>query len=137
MKRRGTAEEWRQKYLDMIRPEMKRLSRELHNGIYAPSQAEFVLFSEITISREALGRNIGSWPVLVAALGMRMADRGYYIRLSNQRSSTLDDECPPLPPSEKKQAMLEPLGLIAFRSKRVEWQDRAGRTYSEMRHELR
>lgn len=40
-------------------------------------------------------------------------------------------------PSEKKQAMIGPLGLIAFRSKRVEWQDRAGRTYSEMRHELR
>ena len=71
--------------------EMHRLSKELHDGEYAPNASEF----EYYLTGDAAGRSticnaFGAWGNFVEFCGLKMADRKYYFAAFKRRGISID-----------------------------------------------
>lgn len=139
--RRGERE--RAEHLERALSEMHRLSNELHDGRIAPNSAEYQLFSEDAPGREFVSRHFGNWEKFARHCGLELREAKYYYGKAAERRGewkAIDDE-PILSTAaartNEREAALAPSGLLVARAQRVVWQDRVGRTYSEMRYELR
>lgn len=65
--------------LELIQPEMHRLADELHDGQFAPSQAEFFMFAQEGMpNRYDLHTAFGKWEQVAAACGMEVASPKHY-----------------------------------------------------------
>ena len=108
---RNKAQSRQAEFLEMILPEMRRLSLELHAGQYAPNQAEFEIFADDSMPhRTKLHYAFGPWSDVAAACGMTVAEPGYYYHKAKERQeewTRLAKEQPERTsrrPSERQQA---------------------------------
>ncbi|MBT9173900.1 MAG: hypothetical protein DDT21_02306 [Syntrophomonadaceae bacterium] len=138
-KRRAVAQTQRASILEKIRPEMMRLSQELHGGQYAPNQAEFALFAVDMPDRTKLNMVFGQWRNAVADCGLTLAEPKYYYEKRRERETTAlwhSKTTYPVRDDELLAAEYVGLGFRATRSYEAVY-SRAGRTYSEKRYILR
>lgn len=90
--------------------EMRRMSRELHDGRYGPSYAEFDAYKcEDALRASTLTTIYDGWENALAAAGLRYADRPYYYAIAQIRATALNEPVATLPRNERAQAL--PTGL--------------------------
>lgn len=134
---RSRAESKRADFLEMILPEMHRLSLELHNGLYAPNQAEFEIFADDSMPhRTQLNYAFGKWSKVAEACGLTVAEPGYYYHKAKERQvewSRLAKERPERTSerSSERQQADAPMGLVVRETPRVDtWRSvKDGKTY--------
>lgn len=77
----------RDEYVKILKPELERLAKELHNGEYAPSQSEYMLFAERTVDRTTIQYAFGKWEQAVVACGLKVGSAKYYWAVRNERQA--------------------------------------------------
>jgi hypothetical protein len=75
----------RDEYLERIRPEVLRLAEELHGGVYAPNQSEYMQFASKPVDRTTVVKAFGPWGNVAAACGLPLADAKYYYHKAQER----------------------------------------------------
>jgi hypothetical protein len=127
----------RDEYLERIRPEVLRLAEELHDGLYAPSQSEYMQFARKPVDRTTTTKAFGPWGNVAAACGLKLADAKYYYHKAKERNAeweALEKEpkwsCVQWGQIER-QERFGPAGLPALPGVR-RWMDRQGRIYQQV-----
>lgn len=87
----------REEFIAIIYSEMHRLSAELHNGEYAPSQAEFGIFGADGMpNRHDLHVIFGKWENVAAACGLQAGTDKFYYDKKQEREAQAAEVAEPV-----------------------------------------
>ena len=139
-KRKETAQAQRAEIAERILPEMVRLANELHGGLYAPCQSEFILYAEGNMpDRTKLSMAFGKWENAVADCGLTLAEPIYYYQKRREREESAlwqSQATYPVRDDEMEKAEYVGLGFRVAHSYEA-MVSRGGQTFRETRHVLR
>ena len=76
----------RDEFIERLKPELVRLSNELHDGQYAPNRTEYDLYGVDVIDKTTVSLGVaGKWADVAAACGLEVASFKYYYQCARGR----------------------------------------------------